>query len=127
VHFQHGSIYWSPATGAHVVTPELRDAWAASGWENGPLGYPVTDAAPLANGGKFVHFQGGSVYWSPATGAHVVRGPVRDAWAATGWETGPLGYPTGDLRAVSGGTRQDFQRGYITVSGATGVATVHKN
>ncbi len=50
-----------------------------------------------------------------------------DAWAGTGWEQGALGYPTSEEQPVSGGTRTDFQRGSITVSTATGVATVHVN
>jgi uncharacterized protein with LGFP repeats len=57
----------------------------------------------------------------------VLRGAVLDAWAGTGWEQGALGYPTSEEQPVSGGTRTDFQRGSITVSTATGVATVHVN
>ncbi|SEU00078.1 LGFP repeat-containing protein, partial [Geodermatophilus poikilotrophus] len=57
------------------------------------------------------------------TGARLVPIAVRDAWAATGWENGRLGYPTGDPQAVAGGTRQTFQGGTVTVS-ATGQATV---
>ncbi|MGY1845708.1 LGFP repeat-containing protein [Modestobacter sp. SYSU DS0875] len=49
---------------------------------------------------------------------------VRDAWAATGWETGRLGYPTSGGTKVTGGTRWTFQGGSITVSAQTGAATV---
>ncbi|MGY1917285.1 LGFP repeat-containing protein, partial [Blastococcus sp. SYSU DS0973] len=56
-------------------------------------------------------------------GARLVRGPIRDAWAAAGWETGRLGYPTADPETVPGGTRQTFQGGTITsVSGRTTVS-----
>ncbi|MGY1751479.1 hypothetical protein ACI783_19745, partial [Modestobacter sp. SYSU DS0511] len=123
-HFQGGSVYWTQATGARVLTAELRAAWAATGWERGPLGYPTTSATALPGGGRFAHFQGGSVYWTQATGAHALPAVVRDAWAGTGWERGPLGYPTSGPRAVAGGTITDFQRGWIRVSSTTGRASV---
>ncbi len=121
-HFQGGSVYSSPATGARIVSGAVRDRWAAAGWENGSLGYPTTDLTPLARGGAFVHFERGSVYWSPATGARIVSGAVRDAWAGSGWETGPLGFPTGEAESVPGGTRQRFEGGTVTV--ASGRTTV---
>ncbi len=122
--FQGGSIYWSPATGAHVVLGAIRDTWARQGWETGRLGYPLTgENCGLRGGGCFQLFQGGSVYWSPATGAHVVLGGIRDVWAGQGWETGRLGYPVGS-ESFSGGTyRQTFQGGTISLgAGGTRIA-----
>ncbi|HEY0506981.1 MAG TPA: zinc-dependent metalloprotease family protein [Blastococcus sp.] len=115
-HFQGGSLYWSPATGTRRVTGLIGQTWAARGWERGPLGYPLTDEfCGLPAGGCGQHFQGGSLYWSPATGARPVSGAIRDAWAARGWERGALGYPTADPGcARSGSCSQSFQRGVIT-------------
>ena len=120
--FQGGSIYWSPATGAHVVRGPVRDKWGSMGWEMGPLGYPVTDDAPTFFGvGRYTHFQGGSIYWSPATGAHEVHGRVRDAWAFLGWELGFLGYPVTDTQPTpDGGVTGSFQGGTVTWSPSTG-------
>ncbi|MBB2902218.1 uncharacterized protein with LGFP repeats [Kineococcus radiotolerans] len=113
-HFQGGSVYWSPATGAHELRGAIRDRWAALGWENG-LGFPTTgDRRTPTEPGAYTHFEGGSVYWSPATGAHAVRGALRETWAATGWENGPLGFPVADERPVPGGLRLDFQGGSLT-------------
>jgi uncharacterized protein with LGFP repeats len=115
-HFQGGSIYWTPSTGAHEVHGAIRAEWAATGWETGPTGYPVTDEMTTRDGvGRFNHFsKGGSVYWTPSTDAHEVHGAIRDAWAGTGWETGRLGYPTSDEYAPTLAVRQsDFQHGYI--------------
>ncbi|WP_432502350.1 family 43 glycosylhydrolase [Kineococcus arenarius] len=125
-HFQGGSIYFSPGTGAHVVRGLIRDKWASTGWENGFLGYPTTDELPLRAGGAFNHFAGGSVYFSPASGTHVVRGAIRDAWAAQGWETGRLGYPTSDEYDVAGGKRSDFQGGSITWTPARGAVVSYR-
>ncbi|HEV7212480.1 MAG TPA: S8 family serine peptidase [Blastococcus sp.] len=120
-HFQGGSIYWSPTTGAHAVGGAIRGRWAAGGWETSWLGLPTTDVfCGLRGGGCGQHFQGGSIYWSPATGAHAVGGAIRSRWAATGWETGLLGYPTTDLYGVPGGVAVRFQHGTITWIQRTG-------
>ncbi len=119
--FQGGSVYWSPATGAREVHGMIRDAYAWSGWENGVLGFPVTSEVRTPNGrGAYNVFQGGSIYWSPATGAHVVHGAIRDAWAAQGWESGALGFPISSEFDIPGGKRVNFQRGYIEWNGARG-------
>ena len=167
-HFQNGSIYWSPATGAHVLTGNIRAKWATTGSEWGTLGYPVNDpqynnkggkgwqlfergriytsdsgetrivlnavaeawnlvgsewgglgyaamdtSCGIANNGCFQHFQNGSIYWSPATGAHVLTGNIRAKWATTGSEWGTLGYPTSNQEAYGQGVFQNFEKGKI--------------
>ncbi|WP_337823733.1 PQQ-dependent sugar dehydrogenase [Amycolatopsis sp. A1MSW2902] len=109
-----GSIYWTPSTGAHQIGGAIRDKWAALGWERG-LGYPTTDETGTPNGiARYNHFNGGgSIYWSPRTGAHMVQGEIRKRWAALGWEWGYLGLPTSDEHPISGGARSDFQGGYV--------------
>ncbi len=42
-HFDAGSIHWHPDSGAHATRGPIRDAWEERGWEQGPLGYPVSD------------------------------------------------------------------------------------
>jgi uncharacterized protein with LGFP repeats len=126
-HFQRGSIYWSPVTGARLVTGAVRDRWAATGWELGRLGYPVSDTiCGLADSGCYQLFQGGSLYSSASTPARIVTGAIRDRWAATGWEGGLLGYPTTDefcgLRG--GGCGQHFQKGSVYWSPSTGARAV---
>jgi uncharacterized protein with LGFP repeats len=32
-HFEHGSIYWTLSTGAHIVKGDIRAAWSSQGWE----------------------------------------------------------------------------------------------
>ncbi|SET78427.1 reprolysin-like metallopeptidase [Geodermatophilus poikilotrophus] len=127
-HFRGGSVYWSPATGARALTTALRNRWAELGWENGGLGYPVSDqVCGLPDSGCFVHFQGGSLYSSAATGVHEVVGVLRDRWAATGWERGPLGYPGTHTVCglLTGGCFQHFQGGSVYSSPATGARWIH--
>ena len=117
--YQFGALIYSPATGAHISTGAVRTLWSSYGFENGVLGYPTTDeVGGLRGGGVYQNYQGGAVLWSPATGAHISTGAIRNAWAATGFESGPLGYPTSELYPVEGGTAQDYQNGVITYSAA---------
>ncbi|WP_436786727.1 arylsulfotransferase family protein [Yinghuangia sp. YIM S10712] len=125
-HFQGGSIYWTPSTGATIVRGAIRDKWEATGWELGVLGYPTTDETGTPDGvGRFNHFQGGSIYWTPSTWSHVVRGDIKATWASLGWELGRLGYPTTDeYRLANGNQRQDFQHGSIVWDHLTRKTTV---
>ena len=119
--FQGGLITWSPSTGARVVWGAVLAAWTATGQHTGFLGLPVANEETLPDGrGKVARFQGGSIYWSSASGAHPVGGAIARSWAATGSVSGPLGYPlTGEL-PVDGGRLQRFQGGVAVWSGATG-------
>ncbi|WP_432548014.1 S8 family serine peptidase [Kineococcus sp. SYSU DK004] len=121
--FTGGQVWWSPATGAQAVRGAVLDRYARSGAETGPLGFPTTSEAPL-RGGAFSVFQGGSVYFSPATGARVVTGRIRDEWGRLGWETGRLGWPRTEEVPVRGGVRQDFTGGSVTYSFSTARTTV---
>ncbi|PRY14466.1 CAP domain-containing protein [Kineococcus rhizosphaerae] len=121
-HFAGGSVYWSASTGAAVVRGAIRDRWASLGWENGTLGYP-TGAEFAVKGGVAQRFQGGIVYWSPATGAQALSGAVLAAYGATGWENGPLGFPTTSVTALRAGSFAHFQNGSV-YSGAAGTHVV---
>jgi hypothetical protein len=123
-HFQNGSIYHTSSHGAFEVHGAIRDKWASLGWEQGFLGFPVTDESPTPDGvGRFNHFEGGSIYWTPATGAWEVHGAIRDKYAALGWERSFLGYPVSDEHDGPGGTRvSNFQAGQIGWSPRFGAA-----
>ncbi|NLT53178.1 MAG: prolyl oligopeptidase family serine peptidase [Actinomycetales bacterium] len=116
--FQGGTVYWSEETGPKVVKGSILKTYREAGAENSALGYPVTDEIALSTrNGAFSRFQGGSIYWSKDTGAHVVpRGPILEAWGEQGYETGRLGYPTSPVRTTRDGQVQDFEGGTITVS-----------
>ncbi len=87
-------LYSSPAGGVRLVLGGILERYLAAG---GPavLGPPVTDDAPVPGGrGAFVRFQNGDVYWSPETGAQLVRGHILEAFRAAGGPAGYLGFPT---------------------------------
>ena len=122
-HFEGGSIYWTSQTGAWEVHGAIRDKWASLGWETSFLGYPLTDEMTTPDGrGRYNHFEGGSIYWTPQTSAWEVHGAIRDKWASLGWETGFLGYPITDELSTPGGVARycHFEGGSIFWSPQTG-------
>jgi hypothetical protein len=128
-HFaNNGSIYWTPSTGAWSIHGAIRAKWASMGWELSVLGYPTTDETGTPDGvGRFNHFSstdgwGGSIYWTPSTGAWSIHGAIRAEWASMGWERSCLRYPVSDEFAIPGGRQSNLQGGVITFSWATGQA-----
>lgn len=68
-HYQGGSVYWHPDTGAHEVHGAIRAKWSQMGWETGFLGYPASDELPTPDGqGRFSLFQYGALYWNRRDG-----------------------------------------------------------
>lgn len=126
--YEHGSIYWHPEVGAHAVTGAIYVLWGdpkrnksrEGGWEQGPLGYPLTDEMPTQDRvGAFCHFQRGSIYHCqalpPDKRTFRVQGIVRDIWAREGWERSKYGYPTSDTDVRQDGLTHfgEFQHGVI--------------
>lgn len=106
-HFERGSIYWHPSTGAHEVHGLIRQKWAELGWERSFLGYPTSDEIALPNrAGAYSQFQGGSIYWFAATNAIEVKKtgePMPDVGRATGQSrdsTRPIAPPSGPAGVV---------------------------
>ena len=120
--YERGAIVWSPTTGAHISIGDIRTKWASVGFENGQLGYPTMDEYPMLNGGVYQGFEHGLIVWSPETGAKITKGGIHSTWGSTGFEKGPLGYPTTDEIGglKDGGVYQMYQGGAIVWSPATG-------
>lgn len=100
----------------HWVRGAILDKYNAMGGSGSALGCPTTEELTTPNGrGKYTHFQGGSIYWTATTGAHPVWGQIRTKWAAMGWETSALKFPTSDeLTNPDGvGKRQQFEGGTL--------------
>jgi uncharacterized protein with LGFP repeats len=124
--FQNGRIYWRSGVGTYEVAFGIMAKYRQLGTVNSVLRFPVTGELRTADGvGAYNHFQGGSIYWSAASGAHEVHGPIRSKWAALGWERGFLRYPVSDEAAVTGGRASQFQGGNIYWSSTTGAREVH--
>lgn len=82
--YQNGSIHWHPSTGAFETHGAIRTQWEQLDWENGFLGYPVSDerdytirdqhsffysyvemgfSQPIECIGRLSMFQGGCILW----------------------------------------------------------------
>lgn len=127
--FQAGTIIWkSGSQEAFAVYGDIYHKWGEQTWDKGYLGFPVTDETGTPDGrGRYNHFEGGSIYWTPTTGAHIIIGYIRETWAAQGWERGGLGYPLTDELVTDGtngkGRYNRFEGGVIhwTPEGGTKV------
>ena len=73
------------------------------------------------NAGKFKHYENGSIYWRSDIGAKTLSKHIFEEWAKRDYETGELGYPTGDATILPVGSKrgegtgevQGFERGTI--------------
>lgn len=64
--FERGVLYRQDgAEHGYYVHGRIGARWARVGYENGPLGWPVSNEVPLADGAVRQDFQRGAMYWSP--------------------------------------------------------------
>jgi uncharacterized protein with LGFP repeats len=123
-YFQNGgAIYWSQATGAHAVYGAIEAEYLVTAKETdyygrnvqALLGAPTSDEmnVPGVPGARVNTFQGGAIYYSPATGAHVMYGAIYNYYVNQ--LGGPLydniGLPTQDERPMPGGRITYLQNG----------------
>ena len=123
VHFQHGSVYWTPETGAYAIPGDMFAAWGKNGYEGGDLKYPVAEANQVGKG-YVQKFQGGFLTRNPDGKHFIVHGAIAEKYGEIGTATSELGYPTGNEIAVKGGFFQPFEHGNIYWSAATGAHTI---
>ena len=113
--FQAGTAYWSPETGAHAVIGRIGARYSELGGPTSWLGFPTTGEEKTPDGrGRYVHFEDGSIYWTPETGAWPIPKDFFDAWGKNGFEGGDLKYPVAEARKVGDGQVQDFEDGVLT-------------
>ena len=130
--FKNGYIYWHPEINtAYGVWGGIGEKWNAAGRVQ--VGYPITDESTTPDGrGRYNHFRAmhlpgrpeASIYWTPQSGAFLVYGEIRKAWAAAGWERS-IGFPTSDEFQWGKYRRSNFERGYIKWSSDEGAHLVH--
>jgi cell wall-associated NlpC family hydrolase len=74
--------------------------WRAGGAAESALGAVISAEYAVA-GGSAQDFAGGRIYWSPATGARTLRGPIAERAGTMDVTATPLGFPISD----QGGSR----------------------
>jgi hypothetical protein len=127
--FEFGRIYWHPTIlkgNAFVIMGDIEQLFKKLGFE-AKVGWPTTDEQTCPDGkGRYNHFLTAagmqtSIYWLPGINAHFVKGGIHGVWADSGWEHGPLGYPTGEEHVAEGGIVQTFQKGSVLWRNGRGV------
>jgi len=121
-YFTKARIYWVSSIGAHVVHGGILTTYLALG---GPdtWGFPTTDEIAVA-GGRANYFQKARVYWTSATGAHLVRGLILTKYLSLGGPGGSLGFPTSNEVATSYGAVSRFLAGELRWNQTTNTVTV---
>lgn len=109
-----------PQPGA--AAPAIDEVAAANPGLGAPSGNIVCG---LVGGGCYRMYQRGAVIWSQASGAHFSVGGIRQAWASTDFERGPLGYPVTDEYSSGSGVAQDYQGGRITWTAGGGAVITY--
>ena len=131
-HFENGSIYWHPSTGAWAIPKNIFEKYEQLRWEQSYLGFPIGRHTVLTNPatgeawGDVQGFQGGAIYHRYGQPGFVVTGMIRAYWDRAGFETGRFGWPvTDEIWADEKGTvrYQDFENGRITWSTSGSVGT----
>jgi uncharacterized protein with LGFP repeats len=117
--FAGGKIFYSPATGANVVTGQVLKKYESVGGPQGDLGFPVSDEADggLKTGSRVSAFAAADkpvIFWTPDYGAFVVRGAMNAAWQKLGGASGSLGPPVADQSEDGNKVSQRFTGGEIS-------------
>lgn len=99
----------------HWVKGEIAKKYGALDTANSALGLPTSDER-LISGGAYQEFENGNIYWSPVTGARMIKyGAIFDHWGTKGWEQGEFGWPTADQTTIpAGGETVRFENGTIS-------------
>lgn len=125
-----GAIYYAAGIGAFSIRGPVYSKYLELGATRA-LGYPTTDIRSTSpKSGSFQRYRfrhetadSSSIYWSSSTGAWPVSGQIRAKWTSIESENGWLGFPTSDEYEVTGGTRTDFENGYVRWNRVSGIAT----
>ena len=119
-----GKIFYSPATGANVLTGQVLAKYESVGGPEGDLGFPTSNEndgglAPMSKIASFAAADKPVIFWTPDFGAVIVRGAMNAAWTKLGGATGELGAPTADQTDKGDVVTQTFNGGAITWNKST--------
>lgn len=122
--FVNGTIFYSPDTGANVVTGQVLAKYQSVGGPEGDLGFPISGEqdgglAPSSRMSAFAAEDKPVIFWTPDHGAFIVRGAMNAAWEKLGGATGDLGAPVADQTQDGNVISQRFSGGSLSWDSAT--------
>jgi uncharacterized protein with LGFP repeats len=118
--FADGVYYFTPATGAHMLYGDVLARYRALGGPaDSDLGFPTIDEVPGLVGpdsrvSTFSASDKPAIFWTPDTGAWVVRGAINAAWDKLGGSSGALGVPIADETYNGDVVDQKFVNGELS-------------
>jgi uncharacterized protein with LGFP repeats len=117
--FAGGKIFFTPATGAHIMTGLILAKYESLGGPaDSDLGFPTIDEgagrAPDSRNTTFSAADKPVIFFTPDTGAVVVRGPINAAWDKLGGSSGALGVPAEDESYHGAVVTQKFTGGELS-------------
>lgn len=112
-----GKIFYTPETGAHSLTGAILAKYESLGGPSGDLGLPIgtesDGGVPNSRVSAFSAPDQPVIFWTPDSGAIVVRGAINAAWQKLGAGAGKLGVPTGEQSADGDTVKQKFSGGEL--------------
>lgn len=97
--FTGADLWWSRDTGTHEVHGPIRRRYRRFSARDDRLGVPTSNQRTgQAAGARFNVFEGGRIYFSRETRAHVLYGPVLRRYLRLGGDGARLALPTTDVR-----------------------------
>jgi SpoIID/LytB domain protein len=123
--YQRGNLYWSKATGAHVVTGDWLRSYRKRGGPKGELGLPAGAAktsSKLPHGGRAQRFMHGSLYLDPANDRiRALWGPIDERYRRLGQARSVCGYPSGMTDSTGARATARFANGVISWTSKDGI------
>jgi uncharacterized protein with LGFP repeats len=123
--FAGGAIFFTPDTGARLMYgPVLEKYRELGGPADSDLGFPNIDEgpgriSPDSRNSTFSAADQPVIFWTPDTGAWVVRGAINAAWDTLGGSAGTLGVPVADETFDGDVVSQKFTGGQISFDSRT--------
>lgn len=108
-----------PAGPLENVDSAITAKYVGRGGSTSSLGKATGPQTPVGDGFS-VPFEGGAIFTSPETGAHVVQGEILRVFTEQGGPAGTFGFPTNDETPIPGGWSSMFTGGTITWTGESG-------
>jgi uncharacterized protein with LGFP repeats len=117
--FAGGAIFYTPATGANVVSGQVLAKYESVGGPEGDLGFPITNEVDggLATESRMSSFAAEDkpvIFWTPEHGAVIVRGAMAAAWDKLDGAKGALGAPMADQTEAGDVVTQRFSGGVVS-------------